>query len=53
MYGAMEKLPFREVVRTDLLEYETTPLPVEPDGSIVLPVKPWEIVTMFIKHWAG
>jgi hypothetical protein len=42
--------PIREAVRTDLLEYPASPLPLEPDGSIVVPVKPWEIVTMFLKH---
>ncbi len=41
--------PVKEASRTDLLEYEMGTLPVEPDGSLSIPVKPWEIVTMMIK----
>lgn len=41
--------PVREAVRTDLLEYPAGALPVDPDGSITLAVKPWEIVTLLIK----
>jgi alpha-mannosidase len=41
--------PIREAIRTDLLEYPSSPLPVAPDGSLILQVKPWEIVTLLIK----
>ncbi len=42
--------PVKEAFHTDLLEYETGNLPVEPDGSLAVPVRPWEIVTMLIRH---
>lgn len=42
--------PIKEAFRTDLLEYAITRLPLEADGSLSIPVKPWEIVTMFIKN---
>lgn len=42
--------PIKEAFRTDLLEYETSRLPLVDDGSLSVPVKPWEIVTMLIKN---
>jgi hypothetical protein len=41
--------PFKEVFRTDLLEYDPVKLPLESDGSIRVPVRPWEIVTLLIE----
>ncbi|MBK7258417.1 MAG: hypothetical protein IPI01_11575 [Ignavibacteriae bacterium] len=43
-------MTIREAIRTDLLEYPAGPLPVAPDGSVTLEVKPWEIVTLLIKR---
>lgn len=43
-------LPIREAIRTDLLEYPAGPMPVEPDGTLLVQMKPWEIVTLLIKR---
>ena len=40
--------PFSKVNLTDMLEYNTKELPVEPDGTIEISVKPWEIVNIKI-----
>lgn len=41
--------PFSRVWLTDLLEYNREELEVEADGSLRLPVKPWQIVNLRIR----
>ena len=38
--------PFSKVWLTDMLEYNLKELPVEADGSIMISVKPWEIINI-------
>ena len=38
--------PIEKALETDMLEYEPRELAVEPDGSITISVKPWEIKTV-------
>jgi len=42
--------PIREAYRTSLLEYDPERLAVDAGGTLTLPVKPWEIVTILIKE---
>ncbi|MEI8202570.1 MAG: PA14 domain-containing protein [Bacteroidota bacterium] len=41
--------PIKEAFKTNLLEYEPLSLPLETDGSLIIGVKPWEIITLYIK----
>ncbi len=42
--------PFSKVYLTDMLEYDIEEIPVKPDGSIEISVKPWEIVNIKLKE---
>jgi len=42
--------PIREAFRTSLIEYDPKRLPVDADGGVSLPVKPWEIVTLLLRY---
>jgi hypothetical protein len=42
--------PIKEAFRTNLLEYEPVALPSNPDGTISVSVKPWEILTIVIRN---
>ena len=40
--------PFSKVYLTDMLEYNQETIPLKPDGSIEIKVKPWEILNLKI-----
>ena len=42
--------PIKEAFKTNLIEYDPIALPLETDGSLSIPVKPWEIVTIMVKN---
>jgi len=42
--------PIKEAFLTNMLEYELSKLKLETDGSLYIPVKPWEIITVLIKN---